>query len=167
MAGRPSKYDKKINKQVEKLCILGATDAEIADFLDIDVATLNRWKLKHRELCASIKRGKIQADVKVADRLYQRALGYSHKAVKIFNNEGAPMIVPYTEHYPPDTTAAIFWLKNRRGKVNPEEGQQWADKQSIDHTSNGETIQTTVVFSRAREKSGSEADGPATGDSDE
>ena len=48
-------------------------------------------------------------------------MGYSHEAVKIFNDGGQPLIVPYTEHYPPDTTAAIFWLKNRR----PE---QWRDK---------------------------------------
>lgn len=146
MAGRPTKYSPTMNKQAEKLSVLGATDSEIADFFSIDVATLNRWKIKNTQFRASIKRGKIKADVEVAESLYKRALGYSHKAVKIFNNDGEAMIVPYVEKYPPDVTAAIFWLKNRRGKIDPKDGQQWADKQQIDHTTNGESIHTTVIF---------------------
>ena len=47
--------------------------------------------------------------------LYQRGLGYSYDAVKIFMPAGAkkPIYAPYVEHVPPDTTAAIFWLENR------------------------------------------------------
>lgn len=131
MAGRPTKYDPKANKLAEKLCILGATDKEIADALGIDEATLNRWKIKHPAFCESIKKGKILADVKVAGSLFKRATGYSHKAVKIFNNDGKEMIVPYTERFAPDVTAAIFWLKNRRSKVNPDEGHAWKDRQEM------------------------------------
>jgi hypothetical protein len=39
---------------------------------------------------------------------------------------GAEHIVPYTEHYPPDTTACIFWPKNRRR-------DKWRDKHEIEH----------------------------------
>jgi hypothetical protein len=48
-------------------------------------------------------------------RPYQKAVGYSYDTVKIFLPAGPskPTIVPYVEHVPPDTTAAIFWLKNR------------------------------------------------------
>jgi hypothetical protein len=51
----------------------------------------------------------------VAEKLYHRACGYSREAVKIFMPAGAeaPIYAPYTEHYPPDTTAALRWLQNR------------------------------------------------------
>jgi hypothetical protein len=122
--GRPSAYRPEFVDQAKKLCRLGATDKELADFFGVNVATINRWKVVHPEFCASLNAGKLLSDAEVAHKLYRRATGYSHKAVKIFMPQGAdaPVYAPYTEHYPPDTTAMIFWLKNRR----PE---QWREKQ--------------------------------------
>ena len=58
--------------------------------------------------------------------LYARATGYSYDAVKIFHTKDSKVIkVPYTEHVPPDVTAQIFWLKNRR----PD---RWRDVQNIE-----------------------------------
>lgn len=136
MAGRPTDYREEYNLQVEKLCKLGATDAEIADFFEVGESTINNWKLAHPEFLESIKKGKKIADAEIADSLFQRAKGYSHKAVKIFPSGGetedeqgnkikGPLIVPYIEHYPPDTVAAIFWLKNRQK-------DKWRDKQEVD-----------------------------------
>jgi hypothetical protein len=120
-AGRPSLFKEEFVDQGFKLCLLGATDKDLADFFEVDEATVNRWKEKHPEFCESLKNGKDAADSEVANKLYRRALGYSHEAVKIALHEGAPVYAPYTEHYPPDTTACIFWLKNRqRGR--------WRDK---------------------------------------
>lgn len=123
--GRPTKYDKSFNEQVEKLSKLGATDVELADFLNIVESTLNAWKLEYPEFSESIKRGKIIADSNVADRLYQRALGFEHDSEEIKVADGEVIRVPIRKIYPPDSTAAIFWLKNRRGK-------EWRDKQEID-----------------------------------
>lgn len=114
-------------EQVEKLCRLGATDKDLADFFDVSEQTINTWKQKHPEFLESLKRGKLAADAEVADRLYQRAIGYSHESEKIFNNNGEALRVEMTEHYPPDTTAAIFWLKNRQ----PE---KWRDRQQHEHS---------------------------------
>lgn len=113
---RPTKYRAEFSEQAIKLCRLGATDKELADFFGIGEATLNRWKKDHQVFRESIKSGKEMADAEVADKLFKRATGYSHDAVKIVADAktGAQHIVPYTEHYAPDTTAAIFWLKNRR-----------------------------------------------------
>jgi hypothetical protein len=60
--------------------------------------------------------------------LYHRAVGYSYDAVKVFMpaNSDKPVLVPYREHVPPDTTACIFWLKNRRPK-------EWRDVQDHRH----------------------------------
>lgn len=128
-AGRPSKYKPEYAEQAYKLCLLSATDKDIADFFGVDEATINRWKEKHPEFCESLKRGKEEADARVADRLYQRAMGYSHPEEKVFQYNGEPVVVPTTRHYPPDVTAAIFWLKNRQR-------DKWRDKQDVEVSGN-------------------------------
>lgn len=64
-------------------------------------------------------------------------MGYTHDAVKIFADPktGAEQIVQYKEHYPPDTVAAIFWLKNRQSK-------KWRDKQIVETTNTQRVIMT-------------------------
>jgi hypothetical protein len=136
-AGRPSKYRPEFPKQVQKLAELGATDMEIANFLAINVLTLYRWKHTHEAFCKALTRGKAVSDKMVEDRLFARATGYTYPATKIFQYEGKPVTVPYTEHCPPDTTAAIFWLKNRK----PAE---WRDR--VEHTgADGEPVQFLML----------------------
>lgn len=113
--GRPSKFKTEFIEQARKLAELGATDREAAEFFNVSEATLHRWKHDNEEFCEALKVGKEAADNRVEQSLYRRALGYSHDAVKIHvASDGGITEVPYTERYPPDTTAAIFWLKNRR-----------------------------------------------------
>lgn len=127
--GRPTSYKAEYARQAYRLCLLGATDRDLAEFFRVSEVTINAWKKKEPRFLKSLNEGKTAADAKVAESLYMRALGYSHRAVKIFISRltGEPIIVPYVEHYPPDSTAAIFWLKNRRP-------QEWRDKQDVDHT---------------------------------
>ncbi len=114
--GRPSDYKSMFVKQAEKLCNLGATDREIADFFEVDVRTIYRWKNDYEEFCQALKVGKDVADERVSRSLFQKAIGYEQEEVKIFMPGGAtePVYAPYTAKIAPDTTAAIFWLKNRR-----------------------------------------------------
>lgn len=119
--GRPTKYRATYAVQVFKLCLLGATDKDMAAFFDVCEATINTWKGEHPKFLDSIRRGRDRADAEVANSLYRRALGYSHPAVKINQYEGVAVVTPYTEHYPPDTPAASLWLRNRQ----PE---RWRDK---------------------------------------
>ncbi len=128
--GRPPIYDPdETPKLAHKLALLGLTNAEMADIFEVDERTIVQWTADHAEFSLSIARGRIQADAKVADRLYNRALGYSHDAVKIFMPAGAeaPVYAPYTEHYPPDTQAASLWLRNRQPK-------RWRDKTEVEHS---------------------------------
>lgn len=118
---RPSKFDKEICEQAEKLCKLGATDAELADFFGVVESTINKWKLDHPEFSESVKRGKLIADSEVASKLYHRAIGYEHPDTHVSNYQGEVTLTSLVKHYAPDPTAAIFWLKNRR----PD---QWRDK---------------------------------------
>ena len=113
--GRPSGYLPAYARQAYKLCLLGATDAQIVDFFGIGDETLRRWKQRVPEFRGAITRGKLIADATVAESLFKRANGYSHKAVKIFcTKEGDIVKEPYVEHYPPDTPAASLWLRNRQ-----------------------------------------------------
>jgi len=129
MSGRPTAYKPEYAKQAEKLCLLGATDSEVADFFEVDVRTIHRWKADHEEFCHSIKSGKAVADERVERSLYQRAVGYEQSEVKIFMPGGAdaPVYAPFTAKIAPDTTAAIFWLKNRK----PAE---WRDVSRTEHS---------------------------------
>lgn len=125
-SGRKTTYQDVFANQALKLCLLGATDSEMADFFGVSEQTLNSWKKKFPEFLESLKKGKSIADANVASKLYNRATGYDAKATKFATNEGKITDrVEYVEHYPPDTTAAIFWLKNRQ----PE---KWRDKKEIE-----------------------------------
>ncbi|WP_227430415.1 hypothetical protein [Psychrobacter sp. I-STPA6b] len=138
--GRPSKYKEEYNEQAYKLCLLGATDKELADFFNVDESTINNWKHEYPEFLESIKRGKILADANVSERLYKRACGVTvsrEQAVKIKElvmegdqavEKEVIQIVRLSQEQPPDTTAGIFWLKNRqpekwRDKPEPQDGE--------------------------------------------
>lgn len=123
--GRPSKFQPEFCTQAAKLCALGATDRELADFFEVAESTLNLWKIQHPEFSESLKMAKGVADRRVEQSLYRRALGYSHDSVHVSNYQGDVTLTPIVEHFPPDTTACIFWLKNRR----PDE---WRDKLDIE-----------------------------------
>jgi len=133
--GRPTKYKPEYSEQTYKLCLLGATDVELADFFNVAESTIHLWKIEHPDFSESIKRGKVQADATVAESLYKRANGYEHPEVDIKMYEGQIIMTDITKHYPPDTAACFIWLKNRRTA-------DWRDKQEIQH-SGGITLQIT------------------------
>jgi len=114
MAGRPSSYKPEYAEQAYKLCLLGATDDELADFFGVSGTTIDNWKTAHPQFIGALKDGKQLADANVAQSLYHRALGYSHPEDDIRVADGAIVITPTVKHYPPDSTACIFWLKNRK-----------------------------------------------------
>lgn len=126
MAGAPTKYKTEYNEQVYKLCLLGAIDEELADFFDVCVATINNWKKESPEFLASIKKGKQIADAEVAEKLFQRAIGYSHDEEKIFCQDGKIIRADTIKHYPPEVIALLFWLKNRQPN-------NWREKTEHDH----------------------------------
>lgn len=125
---RKTIYKKEFDELAYNYCLLGATDAQLAQFFEVTEQTINNWKKSHKSFFESIKRGKVQADAQVAQALYHRATGYSHKEIKLAINEGR-----FTDekevmkHYPPDVTAIIFWLKNRQREL-------WRDKQEVAHS---------------------------------
>ena len=119
-----SRYMIEFNALAKKFALLGANDKQIAEHLGITVRCLAKWRDKYPAFRKAILDGKEVADAEVAEALYNRARGYSHDAVKIFNNNGQILEAPYIEHYPPDVNAAKLWLTNRQP-------QAWREKVEV------------------------------------
>lgn len=122
--------------QLESWARDGLTDKQIASNMGITEQTLNIWKKNYPSLFESLKRGKAVVDIQVENALLKRALGYSYDEVtreRVLDYDpstgqvvGSHMEITKTvkKEVQGDTTAQIFWLKNRR----PE---QWRDKRDV------------------------------------
>lgn len=151
--GRPSKYKPEFTQQAYKLALLSAKDVDLADFFAVDVATINRWKNDYPEFCESLKAGKTTADLSVAKNLYKRANGFRYNEVTFedvldarVDHAGNINYVPVTKVKTvrkmvlPDTTAQIFWLKNRQS-------DKWRDRAEL-----GISLPEDQVFEIAGQK---------------
>lgn len=116
--------------RARRLAMLGLTNAEIADQFGIPETRLLQWAARHPELDKALQEGAKEADALVAEALFKRATGFINpNAVKIFpgTEKSGPIMVPYTEHYPPDVNAARTWLYNRQQHL-------WRDRREVEHT---------------------------------
>lgn len=106
----------------------GLTDEQIAQNVGINPDTLYTWKKKYAEISEALKRGKDVIDIQVENALLKRALGYAYVETKteVSKKDGKKVTTTIKEVIP-DTTAQIFWLKNRRPDL-------WRDKQQIEHS---------------------------------
>lgn len=134
--GRPSKYKKEYDFQAERLSRLGATDKEMADFFEVSLSTLSLWKTEYESFSDALKEGKIWSDVKISESLFKKACGFSYMEeigfkCKSYDEQGRQIEKVETKmvarFQPPDTTACIFWLKNRRTN-------EWRDKRDVEPT---------------------------------
>ena len=114
----------------------GLTDEQIASNIGIARKTLYEWKAKYSDISNSLKKGKEVVDIQVENALLKRALGYDYEE-RTYESKYNETLDKYiqvltktvTKHVQPDTTAQIFWLKNRKPK-------DWRDKQEIEHSGN-------------------------------
>ena len=137
---RPSLYE---TKWKDKLIIIqgwardGLTDDQISKNMGINISTLYDWKKKYSEFSDTLKQGKEVVDREVENELHNKAIGFTRivtKPIKVKNIEyidgrkaSEKETIEYVEeelYFPPDTTAQIFWLKNRK----PNE---WRDKKDV------------------------------------
>ena len=134
--------------QPEKLLLLeawardGLFDDQIAKNMGVSEATLYNYKRKHPEIANAFKKGKEVVDIEVENALFKKALGYNAVVMKAFKlkdiiYENGKKVseterIEYAEeevHIPADTTAQIFWLKNRKRKA-------WRDKVEYEDSGN-------------------------------
>ena len=123
-----AKYDYWISKEglteIEGMARDGLTDKQMAHNIGIAESTLNEWKNRFPEFKESLKRGKEVVDREVENALLKTALGFYYTEEQVTNSGG---VVTTKKYAKPNTTAQIFWLKNRKQV-------EWRDKQEIEQT---------------------------------
>ncbi len=158
--GRPTLYDPEKLILVEGWARDGLTSEQIAKNLGVSYETLRVWQNEYPALSAALKRGKEIVDREVENALFKRTQGYTvqlHKTFKVKVVEYSPTTgkkVREAEelqqgvdevYVAPDTTAQIFWLKNRK----PAE---WRDRQAVELTgADGKPLAMGVVILPALE----------------
>jgi DNA-binding XRE family transcriptional regulator len=129
-----AKYDDWITSEgilkIEGWARDGLTEEQIAKNMGVSTKTLYNWKEKFLPVLHALKRGKEVIDRQVENALLKRALGYEYDEVTQELFEGELLVSKVvTKQVHPDTTAQIFWLKNRK----PE---QWRDVKDHNVTTN-------------------------------
>lgn len=140
--GRPSKFNTIDLKQVAELARAGWTDAKMATFFKVTEQTWNNWKKENATFFESLKDWKAVADHEVERSLYERACGYETIEERIVGTGKDAKVITATKQWAPDTTACIFWLKNRNK-------DQWRDKQEHELTGKDGaplTQQTVIIL---------------------
>jgi hypothetical protein len=124
--GRPSKFNRNLSLKVAALYAAGKTDREVANEIGVSIATLYNWKNQQPDFLESLKVGQDVADQLVEQSLFQLATGFKHPDEQIFCAFGKVTRVKTIKRYPPNATAAIFWLKNRKPDM-------WREQNPLDH----------------------------------
>lgn len=107
----------------------GLTNEQIAENIGINPSTIYDWQNKYPEIANALKTGKEVVDRHVENALLKRALGYEYVEERVEEDYNGIRTVKTVKHVTPDTTAQIFWLKNRKPK-------EWRDRKNIDMESN-------------------------------
>ncbi|RAN62230.1 hypothetical protein B8A44_08135 [Dolosigranulum pigrum] len=130
-----AKYDEWISEEglikIEGWARDGLTDKQIAHNIGVAERTIYDWKKKYPQLSQALKKGKEVVDRQVENALLKSALGFSYIEETVTN---AGDIVQTKKYSKPNTTAQIFWLKNRKPA-------DWRDKQIVEQTNRNITVE--------------------------
>jgi len=119
--GRPLLYRPEFAAQAHQHCLMGATNADLADIFGVTSRTIVNWMTEFPDFAAAVRDGRVVADGRVARGLYERAIGCERTSRQTTLSNGVEKTIIREVHYPPDTRACIFWLRNRQP-------QSWGDR---------------------------------------
>ena len=132
-----SSYMPHYDELAYKFCLLGANDQDLANLFNVETRTIYEWKLRHKNFAQALRSGKEIADSNVALSFYKRACGFKTSEVKTkqvlvpdderlegYDEMKVVEVITTEKEVPPDSTAAIMWLKNRNAA-------NWKDKQEV------------------------------------
>lgn len=117
-------------EQIESWASEGLTDKEMSKKMGIGRTTFYDYIKKYPNISDSLKKGKKLIDCKVEQKLFNKCMGTkTTKVIKELNKDTGELVITkeITEEVAPDTTAIIYWLKNRKPEM-------WKDKQTLEHT---------------------------------
>lgn len=109
----------------------GLVDEQIAENIGIRAGTLYDWKNRFPDISEALKKGKEVVDRQVENALLKRALGYTYAEITYENGVETKRVI---KEVVPDTTAQIFWLKNRKPEI-------WRDKREISTDDNDQVME--------------------------
>lgn len=112
--GRPTHFDQDKADKILTLARRGMTHKQIAETLNISEKSISNWQKKNFDFLLAFHDAKDLADDLAEVATYRRATGYSHAETKLFVINGEIVEKEIIKHYPPDASAAKFWLANRR-----------------------------------------------------
>lgn len=144
--GRPSKCTPKTLRLIEDLALAGFSDEKISKLVGISRSTLGLRKKDDKEFSDRVFRNRELAQARVARALFERAIGYKVKSVRIFADpkSGKVVQVPFWEHWPPSEAACMTFLKNRCGDL-------WKDKVTIEQSKDGLAARLRAARRRAEQ----------------
>jgi len=162
MARKPKYRPKTMPRLAAERMREGYTNAMLASYFHVCVDTITEWTKRYPEFSDALKEGRDYTDRQVENALLKRAMGYDYDEVEIVGDESKPRRVrKVKKHVPPDTTAGIFWLKNRR----PHE---WRDRHDVTlHDLTDEELVAEagrIVAARTGDPAGGEAAQPGAAD---
>lgn len=130
----------------------GLTEEQIAKNMGVSRSTLSDYKVKYPDILRAIKNSKEVADREVENALFNKATGYTvklKKPMKVrhveYDEVSGRKVAEYERieyieeevHVPADTTAQIFWLKNRKSN-------EWRDKVAVTDESSLEKLDELI-----------------------
>ncbi len=149
--GAPTKYKPLYATQAKQLCLLGCTDKELANFFCVTVSTISKWKVENKRFSEALSASKILADGKVAEKLFNRAIGFYYDEVtyeKVSINKvdlekenikgDAWKKKVVTKYVIPDVGAQTLWLMNRQK-------DKWRNKQLDDFDNMPEEVLDEII----------------------
>jgi hypothetical protein len=146
--GPKSGFNEQLRETFIRLAGEGKTMPQIAEVCGVSPRTLTNWMGAHPDLLLAVREARQLADELVEASLYAKAVGYAHPETKVSVYEGVPITVDVQKHYPPDTQAAMFWLRNRQ----PD---KWREKNESDTqvnvTNNVQALTDEQLEARIRE----------------
>lgn len=142
--------------RIESWARMGLTDEQIAKNMGVNKTTLYDWMKKFPDISNSIKKGKAPIDFEVENALFKRAIGYEYEEVETIIEEidgkQRKRIKKIKKVALPETSAMIFWLKNRKpkewrklnpvveAKLNAETEKLLKEAESLSNESTGDVI---------------------------
>lgn len=132
----PAVWNNDRSRQAFQLALLGATDKEIANVMGVNVHTIDYWKRTNKGgFLNALNAGKLEADAKVAEAFYKRAVGFTVPETILHCYKGSIIKTVIDKYYPPDPWAANKWMSIRQR-------DKWTEIMKT------ETIQTTININK-------------------
>jgi hypothetical protein len=127
--GRASKsaYHPGFDRRATDYAMLGASNEELAQLFGVSVSAIQKWLVERPSFARAVRKGRVEADAKVARSMYRAAVGYKHGETRVRRDQKGQIIekTEIRKEQAPNVNAGVLWLTNRAGS-------KWRDRKVAD-----------------------------------